>query len=294
MTDLTVGDEYLQEGHSADKLLDSMRMDDAENDESKPAPKRRKGKTQDNEARRESHKLIEQKRRQRINEKIGELRELLNYPDGSQNKAVVLQAAVENIRYLKIACSKMIQHHRQLQEEHMQLLTDNERLRKMLEQQGVKVTQEPPVTSSQSLQDGIDKANGDPKPSPLKSSAFPSVDLLRGQNIDIPFAIYPEEAHAHTLSVLSNSISSIPSRNFAPSQGLQMMSNSLPMGLTASSFSATNPFGDTAVPTNVVASNPPAANGTTSSNSAASVGPMTSTETENGVSITRLLSFTDN
>jgi hypothetical protein len=45
------------------------------------------------EARKESHKLIEQKRRQKINEKINELRELLNYPDASQNKAVVLQAA---------------------------------------------------------------------------------------------------------------------------------------------------------------------------------------------------------
>ncbi len=57
----------------------------------------RRGKNQDTEARKESHKLIEQKRRQRINEKISELRELLNYPDGSQNKSVVLQAAVESI-----------------------------------------------------------------------------------------------------------------------------------------------------------------------------------------------------
>jgi len=307
MSDLTVGDEYLQEAHSDDKL-DNLRKDDLENDESKQTAKRRKrGKAQDTEARRESHKLIEQKRRQRINEKINELRELLNYPDGSQNKAVVLQAAVENIRYLKIACSKMIQHHRQLQEEHMQLLTDNERLRKMLEQQGVKVSQEPPVAPVQSIQDAMEKPNGEPKPSPLKNPAsFPSsVDILRGSGIfppsnesygrdmDIPFAIYPEEAHAHTLSVLSNSISSLPSRTFAPSASLQMMSNSIPMGLSASSFSNTNPFGDTAVPTNVVAANPPAMNGTGSSNATAPAGPLTSTETTNGVSITRLL-FADN
>jgi len=296
MTDLTVGEDYLQEEHSEDKLLDNLRKDDLENDDSKPAPKRRKrGKAQDNEARRESHKLIEQKRRQRINEKINELRELLNYPDGSQNKAVVLQAAVENIRYLKIACSKMIQHHRQLQEEHMGLLTDNERLRKLLEQQGVKVTQDTPVPSVQSIQDGLDKQNGDGKTSSLKgSSSFPSVDLLRGPNMDIPYAIYPEEAHAHTLSVLSNSLSGMPSRSFTPSQSLTMMSNSLPMGLSASSFTGTNPFGDTSVPTNVVASNPPAVNGTVSAASAASSGPLTSTETENGVSITRLLFTTGN
>lgn len=54
------------------------------------------------EARRESHKIIEQRRRQKISEKINELRELLNYPEGVQNKAVVLQAAVENIKNLKV------------------------------------------------------------------------------------------------------------------------------------------------------------------------------------------------
>lgn len=43
---------------------------------------RRGGKTsvEISDARRESHKIIEQKRRQKINEKINELRELLNYP----------------------------------------------------------------------------------------------------------------------------------------------------------------------------------------------------------------------
>jgi len=100
------------------------------------ASKRRKLKQQSgkagetSEARRESHKIIEQRRRQKINDKINELRELLNYPDGSQNKAVVLQAAVDNIKNLKVVCSKLLSAHRQLQEEYLQVLAENERLRK--------------------------------------------------------------------------------------------------------------------------------------------------------------------
>jgi len=83
------------------------------------------------EARRESHKIIEQKRRQKITDKINELRELLNYPEGSQNKAVVLQAAVDNIKNLKMVCSKLLASHRQLQEDYLHVLGDNERLRKV-------------------------------------------------------------------------------------------------------------------------------------------------------------------
>jgi hypothetical protein len=154
--------------------------------------------------------LIEQKRRQRINEKINELRELLNYPDGSQNKAVVLQAAVENIRYLKLACTKMIHHHRQLQEEHVQLLQENERLRKMLEQQGIKVTPEaqaPQQVDQMSQVPNGEMGNGSPKPSPnmkMGSSNFSQpLDLLRNSAMDLPFALYSDEAHAQTLQMLS-------------------------------------------------------------------------------------------
>jgi len=82
------------------------------------------------DARKESHKIIEQKRRQKMNDKINELRELLNYPDGSQNKAVVLQAAVDNIKNLKMVCSRLLSSHKQLQEEYLYLLTENEKLRK--------------------------------------------------------------------------------------------------------------------------------------------------------------------
>jgi len=81
--------------------------------------------------RKESHKIIEQKRRQKINDKINELRDLLNYPDGSHNKAVVLQAAVDNIKNLKLVCSKLLASHRQLQEDYLNILVENERITKL-------------------------------------------------------------------------------------------------------------------------------------------------------------------
>ncbi|PRP75940.1 hypothetical protein PROFUN_01656 [Planoprotostelium fungivorum] len=84
------------------------------------------------EARRESHKIIEQRRRQKINEKINELREILNYPEGVQNKAVVLQAAVEHIKNLKTIVGKLSEHQRQAQEDYIHLLHENERLKSYL------------------------------------------------------------------------------------------------------------------------------------------------------------------
>lgn len=103
-----------------------------------PPKKRRKRDAQQDppkegtSSRKENHKLIEQKRRQKINEKINELRQLLNYPEGTQNKAVVLQAAVDNIRCLKMACNKLLLNHRQLQDEYMALLGENDQLKKKL------------------------------------------------------------------------------------------------------------------------------------------------------------------
>eukprot|EP01119_Soliformovum_irregulare_P006160 TRINITY_DN1794_c0_g1_i1.p1 TRINITY_DN1794_c0_g1~~TRINITY_DN1794_c0_g1_i1.p1 ORF type:complete len:267 (-),score=55.08 TRINITY_DN1794_c0_g1_i1:85-885(-) len=94
-------------------------------------PKRRKKGTS-TDSRRESHKIIEQKRRQKINTKINELRELLQYPEGSQNKAAVLQSAVDNIKHMKLLCSKLLTHHRQLQDDYMSVLSENEKLRKSL------------------------------------------------------------------------------------------------------------------------------------------------------------------
>lgn len=93
--------------------------------------KRKREEKAESQSRKESHKIIEQKRRQKINEKISELRDLLNYPDGSQNKAVVLQAAVDNIRCLKMACNKLLLNHRQLQNEYLVILGENDQLRKV-------------------------------------------------------------------------------------------------------------------------------------------------------------------
>ncbi len=47
----------------------------------------------------------------------------------------MLQAAVDNIRYLKLACNKLLTHHRALQEEHAQVIQENERLRKIISEQ---------------------------------------------------------------------------------------------------------------------------------------------------------------
>jgi len=108
---------------------------DKKGDDDKKTKKRKrapKATPETTEARRESHKIIEQKRRQKINEKINELRELLNYPDGTQNKAVVLQAAVDNIRNLKVLCAKLLASHRQLQEDYVQVVHENERLKKII------------------------------------------------------------------------------------------------------------------------------------------------------------------
>jgi len=275
MVDISVGDDYLQESNSDDKLID---------DDSKPLPKRRKrGKAQDSEARRESHKLIEQKRRQRINEKINELRELLSYPDGSQNKAVVLQAAVENIRYLKLACSKMMQNHRQLQEEHLQLFQEHERMRKLIEQQGIKLPDT--LSSSQPTEQSLDK-NDDLTKSTIKSSMIDSSNRFVNDlmiNSNIPFAFLPDDTQSQ--------IAMISPRGYNGSSN-NMQSISLPVGLSVSSQSSfsnnlnsTAPFNET---TQESASPVSTSNGnilvgpTTSS-------PLTSTETENGVSITRLL-----
>jgi len=47
-----------------------------------------------------------------------------------KTKTVVLQAAVENIKTLRLVFGRVLHHHRQLQEEYLNLLNENERLRK--------------------------------------------------------------------------------------------------------------------------------------------------------------------
>jgi len=268
-------EDFMQEvANAEEKVLDTGKQPniDDQNDDKQLSKRRKRGKNQDNDARRESHKLIEQKRRQRINEKINELRELLNYPDGSQNKSVVLQAAVENIRYLKMACSRMLQHYRQMQEEHLQLIGDNDRLRKVLEQQGIKPPDPTPLSQD------ADKANGDPSKPKFTTP------------VDFPAFLYSDESNAQALSVLSSSLSVSPLTRSA--SAIQMMPSMPSLGLSASSFSTPNQFGSN------VQDVTPQANGTATT--ATTPGPtttpasaLTSTETENGVSITRLM-FTGN
>jgi len=50
--------------------------------------------------RKESHNATEQKRRQRINEKMKELQQLLPGPDANADKATVLNAAIDHIKRL--------------------------------------------------------------------------------------------------------------------------------------------------------------------------------------------------
>jgi len=267
-------EDFLQEvANAEDKVLDTGKqpmVTDDPNDDGKQGSKRRKrGKNQDTEARKESHKLIEQKRRQRINEKIGELRELLNYPDGSQNKSVVLQAAVENIRYLKMACSRMLQHYRQMAEEHSQLVNENERLRKMLEQQGIKVTPDNATTSAQDA----DKSNGDPAK----------------KNLGLEFGNFfgsPDES-AHALSVLSSSLSVTPLAR-GNNSAIQMIPNAMPqLGLSGPTYGAPNPFANPTVQEAIVVTAATNGTGVNGANSVPAPA-LTSTETENGVTITRL------
>eukprot|EP01117_Protostelium_nocturnum_P017791 TRINITY_DN7303_c0_g2_i1.p1 TRINITY_DN7303_c0_g2~~TRINITY_DN7303_c0_g2_i1.p1 ORF type:complete len:166 (+),score=45.69 TRINITY_DN7303_c0_g2_i1:125-622(+) len=85
------------------------------------------------EARKENHKIVEQKRRMKINEKINELRELLELPNGTENKAVVLQFAAENIRSMKDMIQKLNDQSAQQQQEYIHLLHENEKLKSLIE-----------------------------------------------------------------------------------------------------------------------------------------------------------------
>jgi len=284
MADISVAEEFLQDTNDDSKKdEDQLGLD---SDDRRSAPKRRKrGKTQENsDARRESHKLIEQKRRQKINEKINELRELLNYPDGSQNKAVVLQSAVDNIRYLKLVCNKLAQHHRQLQEENVHLVNENERFRKVLAENGL-LSSVPTATkglegvSTSADQMGLDKSNQTDKAS---MNYNVSTEILRGlHGTDIGF-LYPEENHPHTMAMLNN-LATSPTMPYPRNYGTSLMHSSMV------SQSMTNPS------TFTEASGLPLRDqvGVSSNSGVSATGnpssPITSTETENGVSITRLI-----
>src|SRR5690606_13594434 len=73
------------------------------------------------------HNVIEHRRREKINSKMEELRELLGSPYDRQNKAAVLEATIENIKNLRAICSKLLMHHKHLQQEYLLLLSEQER-----------------------------------------------------------------------------------------------------------------------------------------------------------------------
>lgn len=86
--------------------------------------------TYKNNLRKESHKIIEQKRRKKINEKINELKSLLNYPNIPQNKAVILESAVKTIKYLQTTCSTLTARMETLQQNYSTLSQEHEKLKK--------------------------------------------------------------------------------------------------------------------------------------------------------------------
>ncbi len=171
----------------------------------------------------------------------------------------------------------MLQHYRQMAEEHSQLVNENERLRKMLEQQGIKVAPEN-LPASQD-----DKTNGDAKAKNLASG-------LEFGN----FFSSPDES-AHALSVLSSSLSVSPLAR-SNNSAIQMIPTAMPqLGLSGPTYGAPNPFANPTVQEAIVVNG--AANhgngATVPAQTTASTPALTSTETENGVSITRLMATQD-
>jgi len=75
--------------------------------------------------RRESHNATEQRRRLKINRNIQDLQELIpSSGDNSNNKAAVLQAAVDYISQLKDMCSSIAKQNEQLEVENFQMEED--------------------------------------------------------------------------------------------------------------------------------------------------------------------------
>lgn len=93
-----------------------------------------------------NHNLIEQKRRQKINEKIEELKGLVQPQYANQNKANVLEGTIESIRTLRILCSKLLAQHRVLQDEYNSLMAEHTRLQDDEEQPNPQPPFEPSST----------------------------------------------------------------------------------------------------------------------------------------------------
>eukprot|EP00802_Teleaulax_amphioxeia_P016977 Tamp_17116.p3 GENE.Tamp_17116~~Tamp_17116.p3 ORF type:complete len:160 (-),score=53.23 Tamp_17116:380-859(-) len=78
--------------------------------------------------RKESHNATEQKRRQRINEKMKELQQLLPGPDANADKATVLNAAIDHIKRLTAETEQLAAKKQDLERQNQELQEENEQL----------------------------------------------------------------------------------------------------------------------------------------------------------------------
>ncbi len=83
--------------------------------------------------RKELHNATEKRRREKINNKIGELREIIPAAKNfGSNKACVLQSTVEHIKSLNNTYSTLMQTNRQLQDTNGQLLNELREMHRLL------------------------------------------------------------------------------------------------------------------------------------------------------------------
>eukprot|EP01114_Cavostelium_apophysatum_P015446 TRINITY_DN4203_c0_g1_i2.p1 TRINITY_DN4203_c0_g1~~TRINITY_DN4203_c0_g1_i2.p1 ORF type:complete len:462 (+),score=139.70 TRINITY_DN4203_c0_g1_i2:298-1683(+) len=131
------------------KSQKSERNDESIQEDVQPPSKKTKKQRTVSAEPRKSHKAIEKERRQKINEKISELRELVEITDGPQlsRKAQVLQATIEKIDDMRDSCTVLVTEHEKLQQEKAILVGLLEKARL-----GKDLTVSPPRSPQQSQQ----------------------------------------------------------------------------------------------------------------------------------------------
>ncbi|PRP88139.1 putative oxidoreductase [Planoprotostelium fungivorum] len=157
------------------------------------------------EARKNNHKLIEQRRRQKINDKIEELRELLapQNADGFPNKSSILESTIDSIKTLRSSYNKLANQQKHLQEEQLQL-------EKELGVFGIKTQAPEPPNMDKMTQNAFAQVIHAPQipPSDLADTPFsdianptglPSTYIRRSQN-QFPLYMNPEDENYQTIS----------------------------------------------------------------------------------------------
>eukprot|EP01119_Soliformovum_irregulare_P002373 TRINITY_DN12636_c0_g1_i2.p1 TRINITY_DN12636_c0_g1~~TRINITY_DN12636_c0_g1_i2.p1 ORF type:complete len:273 (-),score=43.07 TRINITY_DN12636_c0_g1_i2:81-899(-) len=135
-----------------------------------------------------NHNLIEQKRRQKINEKIEELKQIV--PQfANQNKAAVLEGTIESIRSLRKLCSKLLAQHRTLQEEYTTLMAEHGKFVNPNVEEDVRPVPDPSST--------LTTPNGSP---PFKEEEVQSTPVNTDTPIHLPDPTIP---HLRTISPLT-------------------------------------------------------------------------------------------